>query len=788
MTQHPTATESDSPEPTEPPRPLPPYGQPAGGWGSLKAVTVSVLREGAALRTTNALRQQNKLGGFACVSCAWAKPGKPHLAEFCENGAKATAWELTDKRADWEFFAEHTLTQLREWSDLDLEGVGRLEEPMRYDPQSDRYVPATWEEAFAAIGQTLQELRAADAQSTVFYASGRASLETSYLYQLLARLYGNNNLPDSSNMCHESTSVALPETIGVPVGTVRLEDFEHTDAIFFFGQNVGVNSPRMLHQLQSARRRDVPIITFNPMKEVGLVHFANPQSPREMLSPEETLISTQYLQVRNGGDIAALTGLCKWLIETDDGARQDGGERLLDEEFIATHTQGFEAFADAMRAASWTDIERESGLERAALEEAAQTYAEAAAVIGIYGMGLTQHREGVANVQMVSNLLLLRGNIGKRGAGICPVRGHSNVQGQRTVGITEKPELAPLDQLAALYQFEPPREKGRNTVATCEGVLDGSVRAFIGLGGNFLRAVPDAVRLQDAWRRQALTVHVATRLNFTHVVPGEQAWLLPCLGRIEVDTQATGPQIVSVEDSTGCFHASHGVATPAAQSLRSEAAIVAGIAQATLEPNPRVPWDRWVGDYALVRDAIEATWPDVFAGFNQRIHSPGGMPRPNAARERMWKTKSGKAGFIVPPTLPAAGADGTVLRLMTVRSDDQFNTTVYSLDDRFRNVWGTRRVLLMHPLDMAERGIAEGSEVTATTAVATPDQAPRSLGGLRALPYDLPRGSVAGYFPECNPLVPLSHHAKKSQVPASKCIPIHVALASVAAPMVPAPP
>lgn len=761
------------------PEPIPPYGQPAGGWGSLKAVTLSLVREGAVLRTANALRQQNKPGGFACVSCAWAKPAKPHLAEFCENGAKATAWELTDKRAGADFFAEHTVTELRGWSDHALEGQGRLVDPLRYDAASDRYVPTTWEEAFAAIGSSLQALRAEDPQTAVFYASGRASLETSYMYQLLARLYGNNNLPDSSNMCHESTSVALPETIGVPVGTVRLDDFEQADAIFFFGQNVGVNSPRMLHQLQEARQRGIPVVTFNPMKEVGLVHFANPQSPREMLSTAETVISTQYLQVRNGGDIAAIGGLCKWLIEADDAARMAGAPRVLDVDFIARHTQGLEAFAPAMRSLSWDDIERESGLTRAALEQAARTYANARAVIGIYGMGLTQHREGVANVQMVSNLLLLRGNIGKPGAGICPVRGHSNVQGQRTVGITEKPDLAPLDQLAQLYRFEPPREKGRNTVATCEGVLDGSVRAFIGLGGNFVRAAPDTRRLEDAWRRMQLTVHVATRLNYTHVLPGHEAWLLPCLGRIEVDAQATGPQVVSVEDSTGCFHASRGAAEPAAGSLRSEAAIVAGIAQATLAPNPHVPWERWVGDYALVRDAIEATWPEVFAGFNQGVHAPGGMPRPNPARERVWKTQSGKACFMLPPPIAAAEPDPSVLRLMTVRSDDQFNTTVYSLDDRFRNVWGSRMVLLMHPEDMAERGLAEGAPVLATTVMGQDedDCHTRQLAGLRALPYDLPRGSVAGYFPECNPLVPLSHHAKKSHVPAGKCIPIRVTLA-----------
>ncbi|MDB5848692.1 MAG: formate dehydrogenase, partial [Rhodoferax sp.] len=519
--------------------------RPAGGWGSLKAVATYMLREEAPLSTAHALLKQNKPDGFACVSCAWAKPAKPHAAEFCENGAKATAWELTDKRLTPAFFREHTVSELRAWSDHDLEKGGRLTQPLRWDAELDRYVEVEWEDAFAHIGAELKQLQAQDPQSVVFYASGRASLETSYLYQLLARLYGNNNLPDSSNMCHESTSVALVESLGVPVGTVTLDDFEHCDAVFFFGQNPGVNSPRMLHQLQDARKRGVPIVTFNPLRERGLVSFANPQSPLEMLTPAQTAISTQYLQVKNGGDIAAITGLCKFLVESDDAAQQSGAQRLLDADFIAEHTQGFDDFAAFVRGTDWPAIERESGLTRAALEAAAGVFAAAKAVICVYGMGLTQHTKGVLNVQMVANLLLLGGHIGRLGAGICPVRGHSNVQGQRTVGITEKPELAPLDKLAELYGFAPPREKGLNTVEACEGVLDGSVKAFIGLGGNFVRAVPDTRRIEEAWTRLKLTVHIATKLNHSHLLPGQVAYLLPCLGRIEIDHQASGPQTVS---------------------------------------------------------------------------------------------------------------------------------------------------------------------------------------------------------------------------------------------------
>ena len=490
-----------------------PYEHPAGGWGSLKAVTTYLLREHATLHGSQALLRQNKPDGFACVSCAWTKPAHPHTAEFCENGAKATAWELTAKRLRADFFQTHSVSELAQWSDHDLESGGRLTVPMRWNPATDRYEEVAWADAFEGIGAELRALRAQNPESVVFYASGRASLEASYMYQLLARLYGNNNLPDSSNMCHESTSVALPQTIGVPVGTVTLDDFAHTDAIFFFGQNPGVNSPRMLHQLQDARRRDVPIVTFNPLKERGLVSFVNPQSPLQMLTPAETAISTQYLQVKIGGDIAAITGMCKALLAMDDEAQRSGGARVLDVAFIAEHTHGFDAFAASMRAAQWPDIERESGLGRSALEEAAGVFAKAKAVIAVYGMGLTQHRKGVQNVQMVSNLLLLGGHIGREGAGICPVRGHSNVQGQRTVGISEKPELVPLDKLAELYGFEPPRKKGLNTVEACEGVIDGSVRGFVGLGGNFVRAVPETARVESAWRQLRLTVQVATVLR-----------------------------------------------------------------------------------------------------------------------------------------------------------------------------------------------------------------------------------------------------------------------------------
>ncbi len=520
----------------------------------------------------------------------------------------------------------------------------------------------------------------------------------------MARIYGCNNLPDSSNMCHESTSVALPQTIGVPVGTVKIEDFDQTDCILFFGQNVGVNSPRMLHQLQEARERDVPIITFNPLRERGLEFFVNPQSPYEMLTGSETKISTQYLQLNPGSDLAVLVGMAKFLLALDDAAKASGGERVIDVDFIAQNTSGFDEFATAMRQFSWPDIEACSGLARADIEAAADVYANAKAVIACYGMGLTQHRSGVLAIQMLSNLLLMRGNIGKPGAGIFPVRGHSNVQGQRTVGITEKPELVPLDRLAEQFKFQPPRETGLNTVEACEAVRDGGVKVFLQLGGNFIRAIPETDLMERAWRQLELTVQVITKLNRSAIIHGKAAYLLPCLGRIEIDRQATGVQFVTVEDTTGCFHSSHGQVKPASQHLLSEPKIVAELAKAILPHNANVDWDAWSGDYALVRDAIAGSYPDIFADFNERIKAPTGFDRPLPARERKWATPNGKANFITPrtlsedPDLPHI-REG-VLTLMTMRSNDQFNTTVYGYDDRLRGIKGTRMVVLMHEGDI----------------------------------------------------------------------------------------
>jgi molybdopterin-dependent oxidoreductase alpha subunit len=751
-----------------------PYDQPTGGWGSVKSLVTHVTRQRSFGAVPALVRHHNKTGGYMCTSCAWAKPAKPHAAEFCENGAKATFWDVTPKRATPEFFASHTLATLRTWSDYELESVGRLTHPLRYDAAADVYRPAGWEEAFSAIGARLKTY---EPKSVVFYASGRASLEASYMYQLFARLYGNNNLPDSSNMCHETTSVALPQSIGTPVGTVLLDDFDHTDCILSFGQNVGTNAPRLLHSLQGASERGAAIIVFNPLRERGWEEFVNPQRPLEMLTNKPTRIASQYHQVRAGGDIAAMTGIAKALLALDAAALAAGGEPVLDHAFLAAHTHGFEAFRRFVEASTWDEIGAASGLTRAALEATAAVYARARATIAIYGMGLTQHRLGVDNVQMLVNLLLLRGQIGKQGAGICPVRGHSNVQGQRTVGIAEKTKLVPLDRLAEQYGFEPPREDGLNTVDACEAIVAGGIRAFLGLGGNFLRAVPERELMEARWGGLDLSVQVATRLNRTHLFPAAgDTWLLPTLVRSEIDRQAGVPQIVTMEDSTTCIHASRGQFEPGGEHLLSEPAIVAGLARATLPANPLVPWEGWVADYSRVREAIEVTFPEDFRDFNRRLDTPGGFPRPIAARERIWETDTGRANFKLPQGLSAsfdADDDAAVLRLVTLRSNDQFNTTVYGHADRLRGIHHSRMILMINRADRIRLGIEEGGDARLTTVAG--DGIVRTLGGLQTIDFDLPTGTCAGYYPELNALIPLWHHDQESKTPAAKSVPVRVA-------------
>ncbi|MDO5369526.1 FdhF/YdeP family oxidoreductase [Paracoccus sp. (in: a-proteobacteria)] len=742
------------------------YDGPAGGWGSMEGMARVIVGQPPSPAVLNTLRRQNKPDGHMCTSCAWAKPAKPHLAEFCENGAKATIWDLDARRCDPGVFERHGIDALREMSDHDLESLGRLTHPMRFDPSSGHYVGTTWDEAFQGIGAAL---RTFDPKSTVFYTSGRASLETSFMWQLFARLYGHNNLPDSSNMCHETTSVGLKKFIGSPVGTCVLEDFDHCDLMFFFGQNTGTSSPRFLHTIQKAVQRGCKVITFNPVREAGLLRFRNPQQVTQILGAS-TEISDLYLQVRPGGDMAAILGLIKRVFEME----AEGGGGVIDHAFIAEHTTGYETLKAHAEATSWDEIEELSGLTRAHLRDVGTIYARSKRVVAMYGMGLTQHVRGGETLGMMVNLMLLRGNLGRLGAGISPVRGHSNVQGQRTVGIAEKPELVPLDEMAEMFDFSPPREEGTTTVEAVKGIIDGSVRAFLQLGGNFAAAIPDSRRAAAHWADLDLVVNVATKLNRSHLLPGRQTWLLPCLVRSEEDVQAGGHQVVSIEDSLSHIYASHGKNTPASEHLLSEPAIVAGIAKATLDPNPKVPWDDWVGDYAGVRACIEALWPEEFTGYERRMREPGGFYKGNAARERTWKTESGKAEFSVPDTNSGLGRDLAQgeYTLVTLRSNDQFNTTIYGYSDRMRGLSGDRMIVLMNPDEIARAGLSEGQKVRLVCA--EDDGHDRDLAGLTVTPYDLPDRCVAAYYPEVNPVIPVGLHDRMSKTPAYKGVPVRV--------------
>lgn len=754
------------------------YEDASGGWGSLKGMASIELAARAHSGALATLKVQNKPGGYMCSSCAWTKPKDPHVFEFCENGAKATLWDLTSDRCTPEFFEKHTVSELRGWGDHALEKQGRLTEPLRYDAQTDRYERTGWDDAFAAIGE---HLRALDPKSVTFYTSGKAALEPSFLYALFARAYGHNNLPDSSNMCHETTSVGLKKVIGSPVGTCQMEDFDQVDAIFYLGQNAGTNSPRILHTLKRVVERGCRIIVFNPLREKGLLEFVDPQNPIQMTIGRSTKIAHQYCQVRPGGDIAAMLGVCKRVLELDLQAKAAGRPRVIDTAFIEQHTHGFDAFIARIEATGWDTLEAESGLTRAEMEHAGDVYAQSRNVMGIYGMGLTQHVHGAQSVGLLVNLLLLGGHIGRVGTGCSPIRGHSNVQGQRTVGITEKTELAPVDKYRELLGVETPKEDGHTTVSFLEALLDGSNKGYVGFGGNLAKAVPDHERVHAAWRQMELTVHVATKLNTTHCMPGKAGWILPCLVRAERDVQPGGEQWVSIEDSFSHIYGSRSHREPAGEHLKSETAIVCGLAKATLDGrNPKLRWDEWSADYARIRDLIAAHFPDEFHDMNARMNTPGGFFRGNAARERIWKTKSGKAEFTDPGVLNACGAGTAAGRyhLVTLRSNDQFNTTIYGHADRLRGLSGSRMIVLMRPDEIVAAGLAEGDEVGLVTDLSEADGAKdslrRSVHGLKVVPYDLPRGTLAGYFPELNPLVPLWYHEELSQTPASKGVPVRI--------------
>ncbi|WP_210080055.1 FdhF/YdeP family oxidoreductase [Pantoea endophytica] len=744
-----------------------PYDGPAGGWGALKATAIAVKNQMDTLKAPPTLMRTNQPDGFDCPGCAW--PDKDHGStfQFCENGAKAVTWEATTKRVTPAFLAENTITSLLQRSDYELEGYGRLTTPLRYDAASDTFIEVSWEEAFARIANKLAELPPDEVE---FYTSGRASNEAAYLFQLFAREYGTNNFPDCSNMCHEATSVGLPQSIGIGKGTVSLDDFDSAELILSMGHNPGTNHPRMMGTLHELARRNVPIIVFNPLRERALERFADPQNVMEMATNSSTDIASTYYLVRAGGDSAALKGIAKAVlaIEAETGT-------ALDHAFIREHTEGFERFAADIEATSWALIEQDSGLKQADLRRVAEAYVKSNATILTYGMGITQHNRGTDNVRLLVNLLLMRGNIGKPGAGVCPLRGHSNVQGNRTVGITEKPSSDFLNKLENVFGFTPPSHHGHDAVQAMKAIVDKQSKALICLGGNFAVALPDSDVTFPAMRELELSVHIATKLNRTHLLTGKETLLLPCLGRTELDEQSGNRQSITVEDSMSMVHASSGKLKPASPLLRSEPAIVAGMASAAL-PRTRVNWNELIADYDLIRDLIEKTIPG-FDDYNARIRQPGGFQMPLPPRDRIWPTPSGKAMFSLyqgtHEDLTVPGDD--VLRLITLRSHDQYNTTIYAMDDRYRGVFGRRDVLFMCDFDLERLGLEHGDVVDLESAV--PGYRMR-LESMTVIRYAISQGSIGAYYPEANVLIPLDYIDKESGTPSYKSAPVRITLRS----------
>jgi molybdopterin-dependent oxidoreductase alpha subunit len=710
-------------------------------------------------RTFHTLARINQKDGFDCPSCAWPDPdGERRSVEFCENGAKAVASEATRTRATPALFAEHAVPELLEKSDRWLEEQGRLTEPMLRRPGATHYEPISWAGAFELLAR---ELNALDSPNqAAFYTSGRTSNEAAFLYGSFARMFGTNNLPDCSNMCHESSGLGLTQALGIGKATVKLEDFEHADAIFVIGQNPGTCHPRMLTELEKAARNGARIVSINPLPEAGLIRFKNPQHPLRLLG-RGTRLACLFLPVRVNGDVALMKGIMKEMLAAD---RERGGT-VLAHDFIAHHTEGFAALERDLDAEGWERILRESGVSRELIRQASDIAVSSERTIFCWAMGITQHENGVANVQTIVDWALLRGQIGRRGAGLCPVRGHSNVQGDRTVGIWEKVGPEFLAALGREFDFTPPSEHGLDTVRTIEAMHAGRVRVFVGLGGNFLSAAPDTRLTAEALGRCRLTVHVSTKLNRSHLVTGEQALILPCLGRTELDVQRSGPQFVTVEDTTGVVHASRGSLAPASEGLLSEPAIVAGMAAATLGARSRVDFQALVDDYDRIREHIEHVVPG-FTQYNRRVREPGGFYLPNGPREGRFTTPSGKPRFFVHPIPEHALTDGKLL-LTTIRSHDQFNTTIYGESDRYRGISHGRRVVFVSPEELAERGLTAGTFVDLVSHHGTER---RRAERFQLVPYPIPRGCAAAYFPETNVLVPVGSVAAGSNQPASKSI------------------
>lgn len=711
-------------------------------------------------RTAKLLTSINQKDGFDCMSCAWPDPDHRKVAEFCENGAKAVVWEATPLLIPSEFWAEHSVQQLAEMSEYWLGLQGRLTEPLIKYEDSDHYVEVSWDEAYRVIGEQMQALN--DPNEAAFYTSGRASNEAAFLYQLFSRAFGTNNLPDCSNMCHESSGSAMMNTIGVGKATISLDDFNETELVIVMGQNPGTNHPRMLNSLEEARRNGAEIVAVNPLPEAGLLRYKNPQTIRGVLG-EGTSIASQFVQVRLGGDFALLQLMARRVLL----AEQAAPGAVIDREFIDAYTSGFESYQSHILGLNEAELFAAAGISEDVLAELVERYLRSNRTIITWAMGLTQHVQSVDTIREVLNLLFLKGNMGRPGAGACPVRGHSNVQGDRTMGIWEKAPDSLLDAIGKEFSFEPPRAYGYDAVETVEAMREGKLKAWIGLGGNFLSAMSDTHVMKDALESCDLTVNISTKLNRSHAAPGKISVVLPTLGRTEIDEQATGEQFVTVEDSVCAVHASHGRVKPVAPNIRSEVSIICGIAEATLGQSENLPWSDFADNYDLIRDRISRVIPDC-ENYNERVRQPGGFVMAHGPRDsRTFPTASGKANFTVATVEPITCPPGRLI-LQTLRSHDQYNTTIYGMNDRYRGIKKGRQVIFINPEDLVELGLEDGDFVDIFSEWA--GQPDRELRNWRVVAYPTSRGCAAAYFPEANVLIPLEHVARESNTPVSKAI------------------
>jgi molybdopterin-dependent oxidoreductase alpha subunit len=747
----------------------------AGGLSSLTSTLKHIIQSQQPKTNVKNLLKANKDKGFDCPGCAWGDQ-KEELLQFCENGAKAIAWESTSKKVDAAFFAQHSVRQLQKQSDYWLEYQGRLTEPMKYNKKTDHYEPIDWQEAYQLIGDKLNSLTSAN--EAEFYTSGRASNEASFLYQLFGRLYGTNNFPDCSNMCHEASGVALNESIGIGKGTVILDDFDHADAIFVFGQNPGTNHPRMMNALRKAARGGCKVVSFNNLKEIALERFASPQDPIELLTTKATTISHAYFTPKLGGDMAAIRGIVKIIINRNTEQIKKGKTAIIDNDFIKQHCQQFDQYQQVVTDTSWQKIEQQSGLSFEQLSQAADVFLAADKVICTWAMGITQHKHSVATIQEIVNLQLLSGNIGKKGAGLCPVRGHSNVQGNRTMGINEKPTAAFIDKLSFAVDTQLPKEKGHNVYYALNALLEKTSKVLICLGGNIAQAAPDTEQTHQALKNTELNVQISTKLNRSHLCIGQDALILPCLGRTEIDNQDTGEQFITVEDTFSMVHASQGSVVPLANTLRSETAIVTDIADATLK-NSTINWQQLKGNYDLIRDLIEQSIPG-FTNFNQQLDQPGGFHLSNSAAQLQWSNQQEKALFsahCLPTSIINISEDilsdlqnknQPLYTLQSLRSHDQYNTTIYGMNDRYRGISNARNVLFINKQDALKQGFKNEDTVDITSI--WPDNKNRTVNNFILCFYDIPRGNLAAYYPETNPLVPLDSYGDRSYTPTSKSV------------------